>query len=83
MLTLLVEATRFIEALPLNSSGKPGKTRKRAGDDAGDDADAAPPTLTDAEASRADARIRAPTLPPNLARELKNSTVKNKTARSP
>ena len=82
VLTLLVEATRFIEALPLNPSGKPGKTRQRAGDDAGDDADAAPPTLTDAEASRADVRIRASSLPQFLARELKNCSFMNMTARS-
>ena len=81
VLTLLVEATRFIEALPLNPSGKPGKTRKRV-TNAGDDADAAPPTLTDAEASRADVLIRASSLPQFLARELKNCSFMNMTARS-
>ena len=84
MLTLLVEATRFIEALPPNPSGKPGKTRKlaRSAVDNPKPGDAASPTLTDAEASRAEARIRASSLPQFLARELKNCSFMNMTARS-
>ena len=84
VLTLLVEATRFIEALPPNPSGKPGKTRKlaRSGVDNPNPGDAASPTLTDAEASRAEARIRASSLPQFLARELKNCSFMNMTARS-
>ena len=89
VLTLLVEATRFIRALPLAALA-PGKSRTQVLSKSSGNlleslgmSDGDVPVLSDAEAARAAECVRASCLPKFLARELKNCSFMNMTNRGP
>ena len=89
VLTLLVEATRFIRALPLAALA-PGKSRTQVLSKASGNlleslgmSDDDVPVLSDAEAARAAECVRASCLSKFLARELKNCSFMNMTNRGP
>ena len=89
VLTLLVEATRFIRALPLAALA-PGKSRTQVLSKASGNlleslgmSDDDVPVLSDADAARAAECVRASCLSKFLARELKNCSFMNMTNRGP
>ena len=89
VLTLLVEATRFIRALPLAALA-PGKSRTQVLSKSSGNlleslgmSDGDVPVLSDAEAARAAECVRASCLSKFLARELKNCSFMNMTNRGP